>query len=312
MKVVLARYRATLWFVVALMIPGSARADEDALARAKQLYVSAAYDEALAALETVPGEASAADARTAAEYRLFCLLALDRKADARRAIEAMITDDPFHKLPEGQTSPRIRAVFDDIRRQIFPAVVQRAYADAKAAFDRKDPATAARFDRVLALLDDPDGRAIPESIDLRTVVAGFRDLSTATVSRRPPEPSPPAPASAAAPQPETAATSSAAVAAHGPIAERSPGFVAPVPVFQRMPQWQPSSSLEQRRPYNGRLELTIDTSGNVTSAKMQRAITPRYDAELLKAAMTWRFRPATMNGVPTTYVKVFDIQLQPK
>jgi TonB family protein len=275
--------------------------------------VSAAYDEALAALESIGEQASAADARTAAEYRLFCLLALDRKADARRAIETMLTADPFHRLPEGQTSPRIGAFFDDVRRQIFPALVQRTYSDAKAAFDRKDPTAAARFEDALSLLNDPDAVTIAGAADLRIVATGFRDLSIATLSRRAPDQSQSRPLAVAPRPPDTSlrASTQEEPRAAPPISERGKGLVPPVALFQRMPEWQPASSIEQRRSYNGTLEVTIDASGKVTSAKMLRPINPRYDAELLKAAKSWQFRPATMNGVPTTYVKTVDIQLQP-
>jgi hypothetical protein len=40
-------------------------------------------------------------------------------------------------------------------------------------------------------------------------------------------------------------------------------------------------------------------------------IHPTYDNQLLKMARTWRFKPATRNGLPIPYVKVLTITLQP-
>ena len=57
-------------------------------------------------------------------------------------------------MSETDASPRVRSMFSDVRRSLMPAVVQSAYAEAKASFDRKDPNALAQFDRVLVLLKD--------------------------------------------------------------------------------------------------------------------------------------------------------------
>ena len=51
----------------------------DTLAQAKELYASAAYDEALAVLDRLQGAAMVSETTSIAEYRVFCLLALDRR-----------------------------------------------------------------------------------------------------------------------------------------------------------------------------------------------------------------------------------------
>ena len=44
-----------------------------------------------------------------------------------------------------------RAAIQDVKRRLLPQIVQRSYADAKAAFDRKDlREAAARFDALIA------------------------------------------------------------------------------------------------------------------------------------------------------------------
>ena len=47
-------------------------ADQDELGRAKTLYASAAYDEALAVLESLPNESSEGSTSEAAQYREIC------------------------------------------------------------------------------------------------------------------------------------------------------------------------------------------------------------------------------------------------
>ena len=70
-------------------------ADQDALNAARDLYASAAYEDALAVLNRMPEATTRTpdEARTLSQYRAFCLLALGRTAEAERAIETMITRD---------------------------------------------------------------------------------------------------------------------------------------------------------------------------------------------------------------------------
>lgn len=323
------RFAAGL-LITCLAVPAAAAADQDALARAKELYVTAAYDEALAALDAVPRDGQPVEV---AEYRVFCLLALDRRDDARRVIESIVRANPFYHLPEDQASPRIQTVFRDMRRQVFPSVVQRAYAEARAAFERHDPDAPAKFDRVLALLDDPDARAVSALADLKTVAAGFRDLSRAAAAP-PPAPAAPEPVATAgsgtpdppqamapapaAPSPTDARNQAPAATAvpaitdapsDGPMAA---SIVPPVAIYQPVPSWVSTSAADRGQEYRGTLELLIDRNGRVTSVKLRKSVHARYDEELLRAARDWRFRPATKEGVPTPYVKVVDVQLIPK
>jgi TonB family protein len=280
-------------------------ANPDALARAKELYLSASYDEALAMLDNLR-DASPGDAETeVAQYRVFCLVALDRGDEARKAIEAIVQADPFYHPPEEQTAPRILHVFEQVRRAVLPALVERSYAEAKAAFDRKDPGAAARFERVLTLLDDPDMKGSALS-DLRTVASGFRDLSR-TVA--------PAPAMAPVAGPVRNEVLTVGPAAPDVIAEPGPRppkgmetFRPAVVLSQPMPRWQLSPSIRGRE-YKGTLEIMIDERGDVVSATLRDSIYPVFDEELLRLARTWKFKPATLNGVPTKFVKLMQIQL---
>jgi protein TonB len=270
-----------------------------ALERAKDLYLSAAYEDALTALGSVKTDVPVSEAFEAAEYRVFCLLALDRRAEADATIQRMVEADPWYQPSEAQTSPRIRAVFRDVRRNTLPSVVQLMYADAKSAFDRKDAQAAAKFTRLVALLDDPDLAGQTTFTDLRTLATGFRDLSSAMA------PSPPLPAAGLAPT-----SGPQAVVAPLPDADADIRVIPAEALSQPVPPWQPVSRAE-RGPFTGTLQLQIDERGAVVDATLVTRIHPAYDNQLLKMARTWKFKPATRNGQPIPYVKVLTITLQP-
>jgi TonB family protein len=317
-----ARTSQCLAFVLMTWMPfqSTSSASGDELARAKDLYLSAAYDEALAVLDRLQGEPAGESTTEVAQYRVFCLLALERRDEAKKAIEAIVNADPFYRPSEAQTSPRIRGVFQDIRRSLLPAVVQRTYADAKAAFDRKEPQAAGQFDKVIALLDDPDLQGSPALADLRTVVTAFRDLSKAMASP-PPAPAAPPPAAAApagsttaagrgdAPAPASSASTPRAGSA--PARDGDPGVVAPVTVSQVLPRWSPLNGLERTREYSGTIEVTIDEQGNVIAAAIRETVNARYDVELLRVARTWKYKPAMKDGAPVRYAKLVEVQLRP-
>ena len=260
----------------------------DELARAKDLYGAASYDDALSALDSLPAAKTSAEAIDVLQYRVFCLVALDRKEDAKQAMAALITASPQHHISEQDASPRVRAMFTEVRRSLYPSLVQRAYADAKAAFDRKDATAAAQFDHVLAMLKDPDVAADPGLADLATVASGFRDLSQAVVSAPPASP--------------------AAVAVTAKPAVKAPPNVSMVPAVA-ISQSFPPLQIREERQWDGEVEVLIDDKGRVTSARMLKSIHPLYDAQLLRAARSWTYKPALKNGVPAQMVKVVAIHL---
>jgi hypothetical protein len=298
-------------------------AASDELTRAKDLYRSAAYDEALTALDQVARDASGPDRLEASEYRLFCLIALDRKVDARVAIESIVNTDPFYQLST-EASPRVRSMFKDIRQSLLPGIVQRDYAAAKAAFERQDPESAGQFDRVLKLLDDPLIPLTPSLNDLRTVASGFRDLSKALAKKV--EPPPPATSTVVAQTPVAPApslpTPPAAPAANPPVAparsgaplyrDGDAGVVAPVTIKQNVPQWIiPAGTRPDLWKPEAVLEIIIDASGSVESARLREPFHPTYDPQLIKAALGWKYEPARKDGTPVRFVKNVAIRLGP-
>jgi hypothetical protein len=239
----------------------------------------------------------------AREYRLLCLIALERRVEAREAIASMVNADPLYQL--SQASPRVRAMFKDVRQSLLPSIVQQAYGAAKVSFERQDPESGAQFERVLALLDDPDIAGMPTMADLRTVASAFRDLSQALARRpEPPAPAPPVAQEVEAPTPPTPIA---------PIVYRDgePDLIVPEALNQALPHWvlPPGLSGRELRGWLGVLEVLIDENGNVVSATLRKSFHPAYDAQLVKAAMSWKYRPARKSGTPVRFLKLVSVRL---
>src|SRR5215212_575505 len=139
------RILGALWIVAALAGPARAgqREADNPLAAARDLYASARYDEALAVLNGLqPADRGGADRKSIEQYRSLCLLALGRGSEAESAIAAVVTADPLFVPGEAEASPRVRAAFSDVRQRLLPEIANSKYAAAKAAYDRKEYATA--------------------------------------------------------------------------------------------------------------------------------------------------------------------------
>jgi hypothetical protein len=276
---------------------------QESIAVARDLYTAANYDDALVLLSRLDSPGSNPSDRLAInQYRAFCLLALGRAVEAERAIEAVVSTDPLYHPAETDASPRLRTAFASVRQRILPAVVQQDYARAKAAFDRQDFAVAAmEFDRVLAVLGDPDmGTAAnrPPLSDLRTLATGFRDLSARAL--------PPAPAQPATELPPAMASAPTVAAVKSIYNGADPGVVPPVVVRQVLPPFQ----REMFPARDGVLELLINEVGQVEAAAMRLSMNPRYDTQVLSAVKTWRYQPATVEGVPVKFRKIINISLK--
>jgi tetratricopeptide (TPR) repeat protein len=285
-------------------LSGSGRAasgSDDTLGRAKSLYAAAAYDEALAVLDELQDAAPAEDSTSIAEYKVFCLLALDRRDEARQNIDGILHHNPLYLPSADQASPRMQSIFRDVRRQSLPKIVVERYTAAKAAFERKDPGAAQQFDEVLALLDDHDLDQTSTLTDLRAVASAFRDLARAVAASAPilaeARPAQPPPLS---PEPVRNIIYTSA----------DTDVTPPVAQSQKMPMWRPSA-LEAEKEFRGALRLLIDESGSVISATMPMTTRAAYDQLLIRAARDWKFLPAQRQGAPVRYLKVIEIQLKP-
>lgn len=280
--------------VAALISPPRLWADNDSLPAARSLYAAAEYEAALAMLDRLPAT-DRAGARSIAEYRAFCLLALGRAGDAERAIAAVVLVDPFYR-PAPDLSPRVRGAFHDVRKRLLPELIQQKYAAAKAAFDSRQFAAARDgFDAVIVTLGDPDVADVmgaPPLSDLRTLAAGFRDLAVAALV-----------------PPPIQAREHSVVATPVPITRvysaEDRGVVAPVAKQQSIPELPKGPS-----DHDGTLELVIDETGIVESATMRVPLTPRFDELLTAAARSWTFSPALYEGTPVKYRRLIQVAMQ--
>ncbi len=308
MKSLLLRAWLGALFVTMLLAAATVRGQESAdLAAARDLYASAAYDDALALLNRLRAtEHPAGQSRAIEQYRAFCLLALGRASDAEQAIEAVVAAEPMYLPSASDASPRVRSAFTTVRRRMLPTIIQQQYAQAKAAFDRKDFAAAAEgFRQVLTALADPDVASEakqPPLVDLRQLASGFQELSAKASAPPPPVAATPAP---------VAAAPTVAVASSIPKAPRiymagDPQVMPPVPLNQAMPPY-PGQVLI---PRSGKIEVVIDESGAVESAVMTGSVTIAYDRLALAAAKTWKFKPANLDGTPVKFRKVVQITIR--
>ena len=294
--------------IAALFVAAAiATAGDSSLATARELYASAAYEDALAVLNSLPANRPADETRQADQYRAFCLLALGRAGEAESAIAKVILRDPSYR-PASDVSPRVRSAFTEVRRKVMPAIVQEWYAQAKGQFDRKEFAAAASlFNQVLDLMTDPDVQAAvaqPPLSDLKILASGFRDLA-ANAAVPPPLPSAPvlvpAPAAAAVPPGEIAPQAPA-------IYSSSNADVVPPRVLrQELPAF-PGKTLIGKQ---GAIEVVVNENGEVESAAIRQPIAPQYDKLAVAAARTWRYQPATVNGAAVKYRKLVQITVTP-
>ena len=282
---------------------------QGSLAGARDLYSAAAYDDALAMLNGLhASDQRPDDGRAIDQYRALCLLALGRTEEANTAIQAVVAAVPSYHLSDAEVSPRVRAAFRDVRHLMLPGIIQQKYAEARVAFDRKNLAAASEgFKLVLELLTDSDlGSAAnqPPLSQLRPLAIGFRDLTAAAISPA----AAPIPARPSAPPP--VATAAPAPTPRRPAAPRLYSWedvdvVPPVVLRQTMPVL--GDVFAQRQ---GTVEIIINEGGLVETATMTVHVNAVYDGMVLAAARTWRYRPATVNGVTVKFRNTIQLDLK--
>ena len=302
------------------------------------LYASAAYEDALAALDKLVAEgASPADRVSVDHVRMLCLLALGRTAEAEQAMVSLLDQQPTYRLTEDDAAPRVLRLFADVRRRALPDVVRRRYREAKRLYDAKEHQQAeTAFAVVRELLAEPDLAAStdPTLVDLSQLAQGFTDLNRAALDAEerqapavraaeptaaPPPPELPAAAPPAefpaAPRPADDAPASPAVSA--PALAKDPAthifdvrdvdVVPPTIERQDISRWV--AALPRPRPGTnlGSLEVVIDESGAVLTATILASVSRFYDTVLLDSSKLWRYRPATRNGRPVKYRRVIGV-----
>lgn len=295
------------------------------LATAKKLYASASYEEALAQLADIsPSE----DAEEVETYRALCLMALGRDTEAVLALERLLDRNPFHSLSDTEVSPRLVALFRDVRTKRLPSAARDLYTKARMKFDERSYADAADLLRqLLAGLGREDLTGQTGLADLKLLAEGFlrqSEMEMVRSGQTPPastgaSPIPPAPTvPVPAPPPPVAALGNGAATlplggAPAPViySPEDRYVVGPVEVTRKMPNWNPPPTV-QRGVYHGLLEVVIDERGLVESVKILTSVAPSYDPLLLEATKKWRFRPATLNGEPVKYRRRYEVILHPE
>jgi TonB family protein len=277
------------------------------LAAAKALYASGDYEEALNNLSAIKADDSGDEVE---EYRSLCLLALGRTAEAQRSLERLVTRNPLFKMSEADVSPRLIAIFHDVRRRILPGTVRDLYAKAKANFEqgRYDIAKP-QFEDLMTLLADDDLAEDAASLsDLKMLSDGFLKLATAQLAAKAEAAKaapPPAPKPAA---PEEAPTTSMANRTFG-VEDKE--VTPPVDVKCPMPEWHPVTPA-QMRDLRGVLRVVITAEGKVEAASLVTPAHPAYDPLLLAAVKDWQYKPAMRDGQPVRYQKLIPFVLRPR
>jgi len=281
---------------------------QESLEAARQLYGSAEYDLALAMLNNLMMTTgnSREDRRSIALYRTLCLLATNRRAEADKAIELLVTQDPLFHPPVDDVPPRMRTVIADARKRVLPVILAQKYADSKAAYDRNDFTVAlVGFKEMLDGLGDPDIAAAASQSplsDMKTLAVGFYELSSkAAKALAAPAPPPPA-ARVEVPPPVPAVPQRPKLYS---VEDRN--VIPPQPLRQQIPTYPGKITV----PKVGVLELVIDVSGAVESAVMRVPVNPAYDRMATTAARTWQYQPATVDGMAVRFLKRIQISLVP-
>src|SRR5262245_37285538 len=284
--------------LISVAVPVTTYGADASLAAARELYVSASYDDALAMLGTLSNGSKDMEERQAIDlYRTLCLFALGKTTEADRVIEGMLLRDPLYRAANEELSPRVETAFQTARRRILPSVIQQKYAEAKAAFDKQDWATASTgFAEVLKSIADPDIAAsavAPPLSDIKTLASGFRDLA---VKSTPPPAPPPKPVEVKAPvvRPVKAVYSA-----------EDRDVMPPVAIVQRVPKYPANVT----RPMQGVVQFVIDENGAVQTATMPVSIDMSYDGMIMSAAKKWQYTPAMLDGKPVKYMKRLTISV---
>jgi hypothetical protein len=283
---------------------------QDPLSAARDLYAAAAYEDALVMLTTLRDASSAPGVTERADqYRAFCLFALGRTADAQSVAESLIRNNPILRLETADASPRITAMFAEVRKRLLPGLVRDRYRAARAMLDAQDLSRAEpRFAEVRTLLDEAEEIDVMDETlaDLRVLVDGFLDLARSSQAER---------AADAIPSPASSETASNQLPAAPAIPmifdQNASGIIAPVAVLQNVPP-VPTSLLTSFRPgpTRGTLDVVIDEQGHVERATIGTSIHRLYDAVLLGAAERWIYKPARNGADPVKYRKTIAIVVQ--
>jgi TonB family protein len=275
---------------------------QDELKRARDLYESAAYEEALVELGRLKTAAAGTAAAEIDHYRALCLMALSRSTEADKVIESLVMNDPLYQPDAGEASPRVRASFNAVRQRVLPGVARQLYIDAKALFDRKAYSEAVNaLERTVKVIDNVESTAKSDLTDLRLLAAGFLDLARASAPTASATPTPAQVSGGVAAEPDKAVAATPALTASTNL----------VVLKQDLPALPFSLGAAGKQEYRGAIEIQIDANGKVSAVKLVQPVHVLYDALLIQAAREWRYEPPSVGGKPIASVKRVEIVLRP-
>jgi TonB family protein len=304
--------------LVAVLVAGSplAAAQDDPLRTARDLYASAAYEEALAELARVDSSAATpATTRDSGAYRAFCLVALGRAAEAQKVAESLVRANPLLSIDQfPDASPRIAAMFTDVRRRVLPQLVKDEFRVARTRVS-EDPADAtSRLLHVRELLGAADQLGIVDETltDLKMLVDGFLDLARDNAPHDTPQPTTAAGQAPGGAAPRNADARPPADPGTAPTAGDA-GVTPPVPIFQPPPNVPPTLlDLVRRLRRSATIDVVINERGSVDDVIVKQSVTPGYDTLLVAAAKTWKYKPALKDGVPVRFVRSVVVNVNDK
>ena len=283
--------------IVAIAAVAGLAAQDDSLSAARDLYASAAYEEALVQLDRSDRIDSPTALRDRAAYRAFCLVALGRVDEAQTIAESLLRADPLLSIEQyPDAAPRIVTLFADVRKRMLPPLIKDEYRVARAHALEHAPDAESRLSRVGDLLDlaQQIGASDATLADLRLLVDGFADLSRATTP----------PAAAASPAPGSAAPATASASSTSAAVR----ITEPIVVSQPPPTVSPALlELARRLRLPSEIDVLINEHGTVDNVVVTRSVNAAYDAAVVAAARAWRYEPATKDGVPIRSVKTVVI-----
>jgi TonB family protein len=297
--------------VIGLLLAASPAypAAEDSLGVAKDLYASAAYEEALAMLNRLDEAAGAGDAaRVVDQYRAFCMFALGRTSEAESMAESVIRREPLAPLDPADASPRIQTMFTGVRRRLLPSLIRERFREAKASFDIKDfsaaesPLVNARHLIAQAEELNVNDQALA---DLRVLVEGYLQLIRAAT----PEETAASRiamdgADATPPPPDTQSTPASAPASRRIYSVADEGVSPPITIDQRMPPIPVAlAKITRSAGRTGIIDLVIDETGAVVDVIVRVSIHAALDRLVAETASRWRYEPAMKDGTPVQFVK---------
>src|SRR5688572_18748920 len=138
--------------VMVLWASSQSHANPEMLASAKSLYESASYEAALSELSSIETTELVDVVDT---YRALCLLGLGRVRDAEQALSAIVMRRPLLVLSDADYSPRVVALFREVRKKAIPGAARQLYSQAKSEFEAKKYAEAAAgFKQTLQVIAD--------------------------------------------------------------------------------------------------------------------------------------------------------------